>query len=145
MRSHVGRAVLALILALAQLHFCESFYVRESGVACAECLTIDSHGPSQGDLSEPHGDCHDCCEIQECETPQTSEMPAPLPTVSFDFAILPEPLVLPQIVECEVVWQSFAFSSGAPATGPPNDRSSRGPPALAVVQPSAGRKAEYLA
>lgn len=145
MRSHAGRAVLALILALAQLHFCESFYVRETGAVCLECLAIDNHGPSQGDLSEPHGDCHDCCEIQECETPQTSEMPSPVQPISFDSAILPEPLVLPTVVEFGVAWQSFAFSSGAPATGPPNEHSSRGPPALALVQPSAGRKAEFLA
>jgi hypothetical protein len=137
--------MLALVLVLTQLHFCESTYVRDSGLVCQECLAIDDHGAGSGELDGPHGDCHDCCQLRECETPQTFEAPTSSQQAAFDFAILPEPLVLPVVIGGGVPSKSFPFASGAPATGPPLVHLSRGPPTLFLVPPYAGRKVESLA
>lgn len=145
MRSVAGRALLALVLVLTQLHFCESTYVRDSGEVCRECLVIADHGPGVAEFEQPHGDCHDCCEIRECETPKAFETSAPGQQFAFDFAILPEPLALPVVIDGGIRWKSFLFASGAPATGPPLVHLSRGPPALFFVQPFAGRKVESMA
>lgn len=139
MRSLAGRALLALVLVLTQLHICEATYVRDSGLVCQECLTIDDHGSDVSGIDKPHGDCHDCCEIRECETPQTSETPGPSQQFGFEFSILPDPFVLPHFVDGTVQWDLFPFTLGAPATGPPLALLTRGPPALFLAQPSAGR------
>jgi len=144
-KSVAGRALLALVLVLTQFHLCESIYVRDSGEVCRECLVIDDHGAGAAEIDQPHGDCHDCCEIRECETPKAFETSAPSQQFAFDFAILPEPLALPEVMDGGVPWKSFPFASGAPATGPPLVHLSRGPPNLLFVQPSAGRKVESMA
>jgi len=145
MRSVVGRALLALVLVLTQLHFCESTYVRGTGSVCLECLAIEDHGLCVGENAGSHGDCHDCCEIQACETPQTFETPAPSHQFAFDFAILADLIVLPQVAEISAPWNAFPFSCGARATGPPSVYPSRGPPAHLFVHLSAGRIVEFLA
>lgn len=137
--------LIAVGMLVGQLHFCESPYVRESGEVCPECLVIDDHGAGEAEIDQPHGDCHDCCEVRDCETPKAFETPAPSQQAAFDFAILPEPLVLPVVIDGGVPWKSFPFASGAPATGPPLVHLSRGPPTLLFVQLSAGRKVESLA
>lgn len=137
--------LIAVGMLVGQLHFCESTYVRDSGEVCRECLVIADHGLGDAEFEKPHGDCHDCCEIRECETPKAFETSAPSQQFAFDFAILPEPLDLPEVMDGGVPWKSFPFASGAPATGPPLVHLSRGPPNLLFVQPSAGRKVESMA
>jgi len=141
----IWRAFLALAIVLTQFHVCGSTYVRDSGVVCTECLVIDEHRSEVGGFAGPHGDCHDCCEIRECETPPMFETPVRSQQLTFELAILPNPFVLPPPLRSGFAWQAFPFSCGAPATGPPLVHLSRGPPALLFVQPSAGRKVESMA
>lgn len=137
--------LIAVGMLVGQLHFCESTYVRDSGEVCRECLVIADHGLGDAEFEKPHGDCHDCCEIRECETPPTFEAPASSHQPTFELAILPNPFVLPPPMGSRFPRQAFPFSCGAPATGPPRVHLSRGPPTLLFVQPSAGRKVEFLA
>lgn len=144
-KSVAGRALLALVLVLTQFHFCESIYVRDSGEVCRECLVIDDHGAGEAEIDQPHGDCHDCCEIRECETPKSFDSLSPAPQVTLEFAILPPPTALPELGFVAVVRNQFVFREGAPPTGPPSIHTSRGPPALHRVQLSAGCEVMSLA
>lgn len=137
--------IVAAVMVLGQPHVCNPTYVRDSGVLCTECLVIDEHHSEADEFAGPHGDCHDCCEIRECETPPTFETPASSHQPTFELAILPSPFVLPPPMGSRFPRQAFPFSGGAPATGPPLVHLSRGPPTLLFVQPSAGRKVEFLA
>jgi len=131
--------LLALVLVLSQVHFCEAVYVAATGNECRECLEIPVHG-DEGALSEEHGDCHDCCELEVCEAPNGAEIPASAMQISWEFGILPEPPVLPAIERLPRLTQRFVFASGAPPTGPPRTRLTRGPPTPCFVQSSAGSR-----
>lgn len=138
MKTRVGRAILALILVLAQMHFCQDTYVRASGETCLECLQLPLDSDNVSLTIDTHGDCHDCCEIKECETPNGLEVPANPPQFNFDFVILPEPIVLPDLGGAASVKQRFHHICGGPTNGPPLVHLSRGPPSPCAVQPSAG-------
>ncbi|MBS1705142.1 MAG: hypothetical protein JST40_04660 [Armatimonadetes bacterium] len=145
LRGFAGRALLASVLVLTQMHFCVSDYVRPSGETCLECAIITDHPEPVGSLSDSHGDCHDCCEIRECETPKSFDSLSPAPQVTLEFAILPPPTALPELGFVAVVRNQFVFREGAPPTGPPSIHTSRGPPALHRVQLSAGCEVMSLA
>lgn len=139
MRTVLGRAVLALVLVLTQMHFCESVYVRANGIECLECRELPLHGDDSA-IGESHGDCHDCCEITTCETPSGVEIPTSPPQFTYDFMILPEPLALPDLNTLPPMRQRFQFTAGAPTNGPPLVQLSRGPPSSCCIQPSAGSR-----
>ena len=145
LRGFAGRALLASVLVLTQMHFCVSDYVRPSGETCLECAIITDHPEPVGSLSTSHGDCHDCCEMRECETPKSFDSLSPAPQVALEFAILPPPVAIPELGIVASVRNQSVFREGAPPTGPPSIHSSRGPPALRRVQLSAGCEVMSLA
>jgi hypothetical protein len=144
MRTTVGRALLALFLVLTQMHLCQTSYVRDNGESCLECGQIVEE-PVKVAVAGTHGDCHDCCEIRECESPQTSSALASAPYFSLEIAILPPTLIVPKPADSGALRGEFQFLNSAPPTGPPSICLSRGPPKLLCVQPSAGCRVMSLA
>lgn len=145
LRTFLGRAALAFVLVLVQIHFCEPTYVRASGETCLECLELPVHLDDVAGISDAHGECHDCCEIKACETPHGIESLATQLQVTFDYVILPEPLLVPELAQAQTLSQRYYFTRNAPPTGPPMVRVSRGPPTPRFVQPSAGCEVTFLA
>lgn len=123
-----GQALLAFILVISQLHVCEPNFVRLSGEDCGVCETLTWH-PSGASMSDSHGDCHDCCELQECSTPPTLVSALSVIGVHFELGILPEPPVLPEFAEATEGFRRTCFIESAPPLGPPTRCTSRGPPA----------------
>jgi hypothetical protein len=138
MRTTLGRAVLALVLVLTQMHFCESVYVLPTGLECMECQQLLLRGDNSAEMGDNHGDCHDCCKLRACQTPSVVEIPLSPPQFIFDIAILPEPVALPHLHALPPMRQRFQFTAGAPTNGPPLDLLSRGPPLSYFLQPFAG-------
>lgn len=138
MKGFTGRAFLFLTILFAQVHFCNSEYVRPTGELCTECAATTELAPANSRLATLHGDCHDCCSLRACETPQTQTSLTITPGFHIEFACLPASIEVPSIPVLGEPVQQFWFSTCAPPTGPPQAVSLRGPPTLTDDSSSAG-------
>ena len=141
----VARALLALFLFVSQVHFCEAGYVRPDGQNCLECIEISDRSYATAGLAQLHGDCHDCCEIRGCEAPQVPVAPAVAHSLQFEFATIPEPLVMPPLGSPVRTVTECCYLTSAPSTGPPQTDFSRGPPPCLQHISSAGERTTRLA
>ena len=128
-----GAAFFAVLMLLGQFHFCEPAYELPSGNTCAVCpeLAHDDTEATEPQIAASHGDCHDCCTIEACQS-EVKPVPAVVTSANLLFAaaVLPAQaeILVPIAPECEpVTW----WHSGAPPTGPPSLTSARAPPRLA--------------
>jgi hypothetical protein len=128
MGGKLGRVLLALVVLFTQFHACSETYVNRSGSKCLDCVTILERHVELSAVTTPHGDCHDCCEIKDCEVPD--DLAAATSSIPFGFvAILPPPsLVIPSSNQVEFVREPRSFLTQAPPTGPPSTLGSRAPP-----------------
>jgi hypothetical protein len=134
----IAKAMLAVLLTVSQLHFCDSKFIAPGGLECQECESLTDHSHDAGEQAGPHGDCHDCCELRECDTPSGSDSTASPQPFGFDLAVLPASPAGPEIPEPVLSKQEFQFFFGAPSHGPPAVPSTRGPPFLDLAQLFAG-------
>jgi len=128
MRGKLGRVLLALVVLFTQFHACQETYVNRTGSKCFDCVRIFDPHLSLTSLEAPHGDCHDCCEIKDCELPDDLTATSVSLPVGF-VAILPSPV--PSInwrIAVEAAASPPVFLTQAPPTGPPSSQDSRAPP-----------------
>lgn len=128
--------LMAVVLLGVQMHLCSPTFQFADGRPCETCPTL-SH-PETPDtsprlLADGHGDCHDCCVLTAChdeESTPSDQLSQSAPNLVID---LPKSVELPPEWVVETPPSNVLFVEGCPPTGPPLDKSPRGPPFLPVV------------
>lgn len=123
--------LLIWVLFFGQVHLCQASYQLPDGQKCAVCpQLIDTKSPQQrfdtDFVSDSHGDCHDCCELDSCDDHDQAEQSKSQP--AFEFIDVPIPLKHIQFQRLQITAVRPVYVPSAPATGPPSPHSSRAPP-----------------
>lgn len=125
------RWVIALLVLVCQLHLCSADYLKPTGEVCNVCPTLQHSNEAQGTLS--HGDCHDCCHLQACPTPEQKAVATYVASgfdLAMDLPVLPTEVVFPAVVTpAKPIW----FVASHPPTGPPSTKNSRAPPSFRLA------------
>ena len=130
------QAVLISLLVLGQVHLCQASYTLPDGQVCLTCPTLTdtsfASNKHEAAIEAPHGDCHDCCSVKDCDGGGHAQKAKPLAPISIDICLPAEPvaLALPSI---EIEFQEIPHVESAPTHGPPVLSVSRGPPCLQLA------------
>jgi hypothetical protein len=116
-------------LLLVQIHICQAAYVLPTGRTCLVCPKIEEDGHTQAQIAakDQHGDCHDCCELRECDDAGKVKAKIAPPILSLAMALPIALLTVPVIQELEERVTTY-YIEGCPPTGPPSSTRSRAPP-----------------
>lgn len=123
-------AVLSILLVVVgQVHACQEQFRLPDGASCQTCPKL-KHLPGDplgSGLGTQHGDCHDCCALVACSSPQSGAKAAVPSSVHFDFA-MPEVPCLLEFPTAPVAAGPIELIETHLAHGPPSAASSRAPP-----------------
>jgi len=133
-RVSIGRWALALVLIVANLHWCREQFFLPDGALCGTCPTLEHKDSLDFEraltATDNHGDCHDCCTIKPCDDETPDDVAAKASSLTVHVAVLSEgPKTLPTIL-LGVVKREYLILAGHPPTGPPASIFGRGPPSL---------------
>ncbi|MCE9557433.1 MAG: hypothetical protein K8R88_00635 [Armatimonadetes bacterium] len=129
------QTLLISVLLLGQVHLCRSDWQLPDGQSCAVCPTLlddPAHSNASFQTPEQDKDCHDCCEIAQCDSHSSTPGVSPSVLPHFAPAILTIAvlvLVLPEPEESSVA----VYSESCPATGPPPSTPARAPPVFSLA------------
>jgi hypothetical protein len=128
------RLVLAMLLVVANLHFCREQFFLPDGALCVTCPTLEHENaetPSQAlKASNDHGDCHDCCTVKPCDDETPDDVAAQASSLVIPIAVLAERAPTLRLPLIELVPCEYLVLAGHPPTGPPIEILGRGPPSI---------------
>ena len=129
------QTLLISVLLFGQVHLCRNDWQLPDGQSCVVCPTLlddPGHAGASFQLPEQDKDCHDCCEIKQCDShssnPAISASVLPLSAP----AILTDPGLVLAIPEPEVA-SIAVYSESCPSTGPPLLKPARAPPVFSLA------------